>query len=134
MFRKLKIVLSIIFCAYLSVSAQDNYKFLHLNVRKGLAHNNVYSLFQDKTGFVWVGTQNGLSKFNGYTFHNYSHDAEDSTTLISDNFGVIFEDSKGRIWLGTYNGGITLYDRANARVYSFVNDEKNPKSMVMKRH
>ncbi len=129
MFRKLKIVLSIIFCAYLSVSAQDNYKFSHLNVRKGLAHNNVYSLFQDKTGFVWVGTQNGLSKFNGYTFQNYSHDAEDSTTLISDNFGVIFEDSKGRIWLGTYNGGITLYDRANARVYSFVNDEKNPKTI-----
>ncbi len=114
--------------------AQQQYEFKRLTVRNGLAHNNIYTLFQDKSGFIWAGTQSGLSKFDGYSFHNYYHNPNDSTTLISDNFGFVFEDSKERIWLGTYNGGLACYERKTSKITNFTTVENRgdalPSNMI----
>jgi PAS domain S-box-containing protein len=104
-------------------------KFRHISIQQGLSHDAVYSVTQDQNGIIWVGTQNGLNKFDGYNFHTYYHDPEDSCSLISANFGVLFRDSKNRIWIGTYRGGLSCYDEKNKTNLSFTSVSDNTKTL-----
>lgn len=126
---KQTITVLIIF-SFISVSGQNTFQFRHLTVKDGLSHNNVYTLMQDKLGFVWAGTQNGLSKYNGFKFRNYYHSADDSSSLISDNFGILYQDSKQRIWMGTYRGGITCYQPKKNTVINYTADDADDSSIA----
>jgi len=92
----------LLFCLCISVASQK-LPFKHYTTADGLAHNNVDSIFQDKKGFLWFGTDEGLSRFDGYDFVNF-HTADG---LPADNVNAILEDDMGRIWVGT-DGGIGL--------------------------
>ena len=59
--------------------------FEHLTVEDGLAHNSGLCFVQDNNGFLWIGTQNGLSRYDGYNFINYTHQPGDSTLRPSPN-------------------------------------------------
>jgi ligand-binding sensor domain-containing protein/signal transduction histidine kinase len=91
--------------------------FDHLTVEDGLAHNHVIAVLKDSRGFIWFGTQNGLSRYDGNGFTNYRHDANDPGSLPSPVVGPLFEDSQKRLWLGTDwgNAGLALYDREHDR-------------------
>lgn len=81
--------------------------FRHFDVKDGLASSTVYHAFQDSKGFIWFGTDAGVSRYNGYTFENFS--IKDG---LSDNeVFEIFEDSKQRIWFRTFNGKISYFYR-----------------------
>ncbi len=71
----------------------------------GLAQNSVRTLFQDSQGFMWMGTWNGLSRFDGYGFQNYFDELPEKYGLRSNRFEQILEDSSGYIWLMSYGGG-----------------------------
>lgn len=74
------------------------------NVKNGLSQNSVTCIYQDKTGIMWIGTQDGLNKFDGYRFVHYKYDESD-TTSISDQFiTAINEDGNGNLLIGTRNG------------------------------
>lgn len=91
------------------VFSQSNKQFMHLDKEDGLANNSVNAIFQDSYGYLWVGTWNGLSKFDGYTFENYVSD-ETSNSLPGNWIITLFEDSDSTLWVGT-NGGVAYYDR-----------------------
>ena len=76
----------------------------------GILSNVVYCIFQDKKGYIWVGTEAGVSRYDGYTFRNFSKD----DGLSDNDIFQIKEDNKGRIWFLTYNGQPTIYD--NGRI------------------
>ncbi|MGI9543729.1 MAG: two-component regulator propeller domain-containing protein [Cyclobacteriaceae bacterium] len=89
----------------------DNIQFGHLNLDQGLSQGTVYSILQDRTGFMWFATQDGLNKYDGYTFTTYRVDQEDSTSL-SDNYTQdLYEDHDGHIWVATLSGGLNRFDR-----------------------
>ncbi|HWK57654.1 MAG TPA: two-component regulator propeller domain-containing protein [Parapedobacter sp.] len=89
-------------------------KFTHLDVVDGLSQNTVYAISQDHLGLVWIGTRDGLNKYDAGNFTVYRNAPYDTTSL-SDNFiQTIFEDQHRRLWIGTSNG-LNLYDRANDR-------------------
>ncbi len=94
-----------------------------------MSHNNIYAITQDNQGFMWIGSQNGLDKYDGYKFLSYFHDPQDSSSLISANFGKLFTDSKGRIWIGTYTGGLSLYIPSNNEIHHFVSDANDKKGI-----
>lgn len=96
-----------LFFALLLLSAKSNAQqpaFHHLTVENGLSQNAVLAIGQDNQGFIWIGTSNGLNRYDGYRFKVYQSRANDSTTLTSNNTLSILSDSKKNLWIGTYNG------------------------------
>ncbi|MEI3802304.1 MULTISPECIES: two-component regulator propeller domain-containing protein [unclassified Chitinophaga] len=93
-----------------SVAAQDMpYAFSHLDVNNGLSHNGVTSILKDAKGFLWMGTLNGLNRFDGSKFKVYKHRLNDATSL-SDNFITHIYDAPGnRLWITTQLG-FSIYD------------------------
>lgn len=77
----------------------------HYSVTDGLASSSVYSIFQDAKGFLWIGTEHGLSRFDGREFQSYY--IRDG---LPDEFIIdIWEDREGNIWFGTFKGGICVF-------------------------
>ena len=92
-------------------------RFGHLGVEEGLSSNWVLALLRDHRGFLWVGTQDGLYRFDGGKFVAYRHSPSDPHSLPSPVAGVLFEDSRGRLWVGSRwaSQGMALYDRDHDR-------------------
>ncbi|MCB0686711.1 MAG: hypothetical protein KDC53_09300, partial [Saprospiraceae bacterium] len=87
----------------LPVGLSQNLHFRHFTKEQGLASNNVRCILQDRQGYLWIGTANGLSRYDGYQFVNYVN-RQDDTTSISDNYiNAISQDRQGYIWVGTNN-------------------------------
>ncbi|MBE9562108.1 MAG: hypothetical protein IMF12_04510, partial [Proteobacteria bacterium] len=85
-------------------------EFGHLSIDAGLSQGTIYTILQDKLGFLWVGTQDGLNKYNGYEFTIYRHESQNIHSLIHNEIFVIYEDTTGTLWIGTGNG-LERYDR-----------------------
>jgi ligand-binding sensor domain-containing protein/serine phosphatase RsbU (regulator of sigma subunit) len=84
-------------------------KFKHISVEQGLSQSTVKFISQDKRGYMWFGTRDGLNKYDGYTISIYKHDPNKKES-ISDNFiNNVFEDSRGELWIGTTKG-LDRYD------------------------
>ncbi|MEP7080590.1 MAG: two-component regulator propeller domain-containing protein [Ginsengibacter sp.] len=91
-------------------------RFENLGVNDGLSHSSVYNIHQDKKGYMWFGTPNGLCRYDGNHFQNYQyHDAKNNTT---NNFvrGKILEDAAGNLWF-TNENGIYKWDKNSESVY-----------------
>jgi len=84
--------------------------FENISVEKGLSAKSVFCITQDKDDYIWFGTNNGLNRYDGYTFKNYFHEFENHRSLTNSNINCLLCDSKGRLWIGT-DMGINLYDK-----------------------
>ncbi len=112
-FNRVTLLWMLVFLLPLNVVAQSqNIRFDHFSVDQGLSQSSGTALLQDRDGFIWIGTQDGLNKFDGVSFKVYSHDPEDSTSISKNNIGQLFQDADGFIWI-TSEGGIL--DRFNPR-------------------
>lgn len=78
---------------------------------KELSNSLINVVYQDRKGFIWIATENGLNKFDGTRFSIYRHNATDSTSLKNNYVRTLFEDSRGNFWIGCING-LQRYDRA----------------------
>jgi len=78
--------------------------FRHYTVEDGLSNNIVFSSLQDRRGFMWFGTRDGLNRFNGYSFKVFRHDPADTTSLGSNFINCLYQDKQDRLWVGTGNG------------------------------
>ncbi len=114
--------MTILPCISLSAQPdQPNYNFKHLTVQDGLAQNIAFHFLQDNRGFVWIGTHNGLSVFDGTRTTNFFY-REDDPQSVSGNFiTALLEDSAGRIWIGNENG-INRYNRTDRSFTLFTID------------
>ena len=93
-------------------SQENSLRFEHLSSEQGLSQNVVYSILQDKKGFMWFGTQNGLNRFDGYRYKIYKYNPKkEGLTLPVNTVTVIYEDRAGNLWIGTDGGGLCLFNR-----------------------
>lgn len=99
-------------------------RFDHLSQEQGLSQNAVLCIFQDSRGFMWFGTEDGLNRYDGYTFTVYRHDPSDPHSLPSDYVWAIDEDAAGDLWIATQGGGIARWERKRDR---FVRLRQNPR-------
>ncbi|MDD2279173.1 MAG: two-component regulator propeller domain-containing protein [Bacteroidales bacterium] len=94
----------------LRVNGQNNdIYFNSLNVEHGLSQNTVYSIIQDHKGFLWMATEDGLNRYDGYTFKVYTYKEGVEGTISNSRVISLLEDSKHRLWIGTIGGGLNRY-------------------------
>ncbi len=88
------------------------YYFRHYQVENGLTNNTVHDCLQDKKGFMWLGTKDGLVRFDGYHFKVFRHDTNDSLSIGSNFLRCIYLDEEGRLYAGT-SSGLYRYNDSN---------------------
>jgi len=94
---------------------------------EGLPDNRIRSVYQDSRGFLWVGTMNGLSRYDGYTFKKYYNTGNNGS--ISGNWAfAICEDARQQIWIGTLNG-LNMFDPKTEQFTSYKNIPGSPRSL-----
>ncbi|MFA6087038.1 two-component regulator propeller domain-containing protein [Mucilaginibacter sp.] len=103
-------------------------KFEHFGKKEGLSQINVACIIQDSKGFIWVGTRDGLNRYDGYNFTYYKHDPQDATSLSSSMVTDIAEDKEGNIWVATIIG-LNKLERSKGRFIQYFHDDKNPNSL-----
>ncbi len=108
-------------------------RFEHLSVEHGLSHGTVYSIVQDQAGFLWLGTEDGLSRYDGLSVEVIRHDPSDPNSLASSNFGEVYQDRAGIFWFGTWGGGLDRYDPATGVYRHFRHDGGDPASLSQDR-
>lgn len=93
-----------ILLAIAASSAGQSYYFRHYQVENGLSNNAVICSIQDKKGFLWFGTKDGLDRFDGYTFKIFRNDPDDERSIGSNFIHALFVDSNDVLWVGTEKG------------------------------
>ena len=90
----------------------------------------VFDLHQDREGFLWIGSGDGLYRYDGYRFRRYAHIPEDTTSLSGSNIKIIYEDRQGTLWIGTDRAsggaGLNRYERETDTFTRFVNNPNDP--------
>lgn len=84
---------------------------------------------QDRQGFLWIGTEDGLNRFDGYTFKVYKSRPFDSTSLSHNTVLALLCDSRGLLWVGTVGGGVSRYDPATDTFTQFLSEPSNPSTL-----
>jgi diguanylate cyclase (GGDEF)-like protein len=89
--------------------------FRHYGLDNGLTNQVVTALAEDRDGFIWVGTEGGLVRWDGYRFRSYLADSADDGSLGDNFIRCLFRDAAGELWIGTNSGGLYRYDRKSDR-------------------
>ncbi len=108
-------------------------RFEHLSVEHGLSHGVVYSVLQDRVGFLWLATEDGLNRYDGSSVLTVRHDPSDPDSLASSNFGEVYQDRSGIFWLGTWGEGLDRYDPATGVYRHYRHDPRDPASLSQDR-
>lgn len=112
-----------------AVGATERIHFKRLSTNEGLSQSAVTAIAQDKEGFVWFGTQDGLNRYNGYEFQVFRHNSNDSMS-ISDNYvWCVVTARNGDVWVGTLQGGLNRYDRINGSFERFLHADDDSTSL-----
>ncbi len=96
--------------AYAQAGDEPMLHFAHLTSADGLSHNNITAIIQDRQGFIWIGTQDGLNRFDGYQFITYRYNPDDPNSLSHNHVRDILEDESGALWIATQGGGLDRFD------------------------
>lgn len=88
-------------------------------MEEGLSQGNASCLMKDSRGFLWIGTQDGLNRFDGYTFRHFQHEPGNPASLSNNYIWCLLEDSQGGIWVGTFDGNICRFDRETETFKTF---------------
>lgn len=101
--------------------------FTNLQTEEGLANNHIAALTQDSFGFIWVGTTNGLCRYDSkeeFTTYN-----ESNSGLKSNNIRALLTDSKNNIWIGTRLGGLSYFNQSNGTWSTYMHNPEDPNSI-----
>jgi ligand-binding sensor domain-containing protein len=126
-------ILILFFVGFLvPIAAQENNKFFTYGISQGLSQSSVRTVFQDRKGFLWFGTDDGLNKFDGYKFTIYKSDPADSTS-ISDNeiLEIILEDSDGELWMVTNDRVINRFNPVYQQFTRYYDQDINNNNPVV---
>ena len=109
MSKKVYTTISCIFFFLCTFAQESDLEFSqNYTISNGLAHNGVTSILEDSRGYIWVGTFEGLNRYDGYEFKTIKNTLSDAV-FVSNRIRSLKEDTKGNIWIGT-DEGISLYN------------------------
>ncbi len=100
-----------------------------MSLEQGLSQATVTCVLQDATGFLWIGTQDGLNRYDGHGFEVFERDPNDGTSLPADWIGALEEDAEDQLWIGTDGGGLARWNGAGAFT-RYQHDPEDPNSLA----
>ena len=106
-----------------------NLRFSYLTTEHGLSQNSVLDIVQDRQGYIWIGTQEGLNRYDGHDIRLFERDAFDSTSLSHNWIWALMIDAQGQLWVGTDGGGINRYNSDSETFTAIRHDPNNRNSL-----
>jgi signal transduction histidine kinase/CheY-like chemotaxis protein/ligand-binding sensor domain-containing protein len=122
------IALFLVFVPLLSSAQKLSLNFEHFGTREGLSQINVNSIIQDSRGFMWIGTRNGLNRYDGYNFITYRYDSKNENSISNNMITDLVEDHEGNIWIATPNG-LNRYERKTGAFTRYMHDNHKINSL-----
>jgi ligand-binding sensor domain-containing protein/signal transduction histidine kinase/DNA-binding NarL/FixJ family response regulator len=104
------------------VHGTRKYEFKALDYSGEIFSDQIFCFYQDMEGFMWIGTANGLYRYNGINYDQFFHVRGDTTSISSNDIETIAEDAEGNLWVGTSNG-LNRYNRRKNEFQWFLHDE-----------
>ncbi len=104
------IILFIVTCYGSAVLGQSRYNFFTISTEQGLSSPNIWSLSQDKFGYIWIGTTYGLNRYDGHSIRTYFHNDADKNSIPGNTVYWIYKDSDGEMWFACGNAGLARYN------------------------
>jgi signal transduction histidine kinase/ligand-binding sensor domain-containing protein/DNA-binding response OmpR family regulator len=121
LFKQIIFVISLYSCLSLHAQSQLN----EISETEGLSQNTIKSIIQDSNGFIWVGTYNGINKYDGYSMVHYNF-SNDVNSLSSNIIISLFEDKDGYIWAGTTDAGLNRIDPSTGKIEVYFDNPNAP--------
>ncbi len=110
--------LLLLLLAFAVHAGERRYYFDDADSERGLASHSVNAIFQDRTGYIWIATDSGLHRYDGYGYQRFDHSVAGSASLPDSVITAIAQDGDGRLWVGTRSHGLTAIDSTNGRILS----------------
>lgn len=115
-------------CSALASSEDFHARFESVKSRAGVTLSAIDAIFQDSIGFIWMGGENGLVRYDGYSFRVYRNQPDNPASLSDNTIWTITEDANGDLWIAT-EGGVNRFNRQADNFTRFIHDPKNPHSL-----
>jgi signal transduction histidine kinase/ligand-binding sensor domain-containing protein/FixJ family two-component response regulator len=113
-----------------SINTEEKLKFERLTHENGLTSSVIWKTIQDSEGFIWIASDNGLLRYDGYSMKAFQHDPKNVHSLSHNVLRFVYEDSQGIIWAGgVEGGGLNAFDRRSEQFSHFRHDANNPSSL-----
>ncbi len=112
-----------------SQSVQNGVTFRTLSIEHGLSQSIVIAMTQDSRGFMWFVTEDGLNRYDGYTFKIFKPDPKDPNSLAHNEIKSISESSDGTLWIGSFYKGLEHFDPATEKFAHYQHDPADPASL-----
>ena len=103
--------------------------FSRLGLSEGLSQSTVFGIAQDRRGFLWFATRDGLNRYDGYRFTTHRHDDRVEGSIAANFLWSLHRDRAGRLWAGTQGGGLNRYDPEHGRFIHYRHDPADPGSL-----
>ncbi|WP_303316547.1 two-component regulator propeller domain-containing protein [Flavivirga abyssicola] len=120
-----------ILCCFLpEIYTSQNFEYFErITTDNGLSQSDINTIHQDKDGFMWFGTHDGLNKYDGYSFKIFNPDPNIPESITNNLIFDIEEDQNGNFWIGTTGGGLIFFDKSSEKFKTFTYDKNNLKSI-----
>lgn len=105
-------------------------RFRQLTMADGLSNARVFSVLQDHRGYIWLATEDGLDRYDGYSVTVFKNDPADPSSISSNLVKTIYEDQHHNLWVGTTGGGLDLYDYGKSTFRHFTHVPNDPSSLA----
>jgi PAS domain S-box-containing protein len=112
-----------------SANNRESLRFTQFTVEDGLTQNSASSIVQDQYGFIWIGGESGLNRYDGHDFRTFTHVPGDPNSLPNNNIRALEVDREGYLWIGTAGGGLARYDHRTENFSRFTTDPGHPDSL-----
>ena len=117
------VLLIMVLAAPVGATQNTNSRWQHLTLEDGLSQSIAFDIVQDSVGFLWVATEDGLNRYDGYSFQHYFNDPEDPASIAMNYTTALHLDRSGDLWVGTWGSGVSRYNRETDSFVHFPHRE-----------
>src|SRR4051812_21243202 len=127
MYQRLLIMVLLALSQFRMPAQKPSLYFNKITAQDGLSHNKVNCIIQDRRGFIWIGTDDGLNRYDGHHFTIFRHLPNNPATISGNIVSDLLEDEQGILWIATTDGGLSRYDYRLAPSLQFRQYKHLPK-------